>query len=185
MTARTEGVRDYAAPLGGWAPERIPVWRSGCTWCEEEPSPAAWPRELPQEFRHRFVVLYHGTMTPGRGLFEAVEAIDVARGVAPDVVLVLLGTGSAVPDLRRLVRDRGLQDHVRILAPVSHTRVPEFIRAADVGLVPLLAIWEWEISSPLKLAEYLCLGLPVVLTEIQAHRIVPADASFAFWDAQA
>lgn len=181
ITAITEGVRDWAAAIAGWSPDQVPVWRSGCSWCEDEPPTAPWPMELPQEFRHRFVVLYHGTMTPGRGLLEAVRAVDLLRASGAEVALVLLGGGSAVPALHRLVRDRGLQDHVRFVDPVPHHRVPEFIGAADVGLVPLPPRWEWEISSPLKLTEYLCSGLPVVLTDIVAHRIVPSDAPFAFW----
>jgi glycosyltransferase involved in cell wall biosynthesis len=185
LTAITEGVRDYAAPLAGWPADRVAVWRSGCTWCEVPPPTPAWPRELPRALRDRFVVLYHGTMTPGRGLFESIQAIDVARTAGADVALVLLGTGSAVPALERLVEERGLQAHVRFVSPVPHARVPEFVNAADVGLVPLPPIWEWQISSPLKLAEYLCLGLPVVLTDIQAHRIVAPDAPFAFWAATA
>jgi glycosyltransferase involved in cell wall biosynthesis len=124
-------------------------------------------------------------MTPGRGLFESIQAIDLARIAGADVSLVLLGTGSAVPELKRLVVERGLQGHVQFVAPVPHARVPEFVHAADVGLVPLPPLWEWQISSPLKLAEYLCLGLPVVLTDIKAHRIVPSDAPFAFWAATA
>jgi len=95
--------------------------------------------------------------------------------------LLLLGDGPARQELQDLAGRLDLRDHVWFVDPVPHDRVPEFLAAAAVGLAPWPATWDMEVNSPLKLAEYLCFGLPVVLTDITPHRIVPADAPFAFW----
>jgi phosphatidylinositol alpha-1,6-mannosyltransferase len=120
-------------------------------------------------------------MAPGRGLFELVQAVDLARRSAPDLVLVLLGGGSSVDRLRALVSELGIQDHVRFIGPTPHDRVPEFLGACRIGVVPWPASWDMEVNWPVKMAEYLSFGLPAVLTDIVPHRIVPADASFVFW----
>jgi glycosyltransferase involved in cell wall biosynthesis len=180
VTAITEGVRAEVARHTRLPEGDIAIWRSGCGWCDRPPENAYRPTER-DPGGNRFVVLYHGTMTPNRGLFESVAAVDRIRASAPDVLLLLLGSGSAVSALREEVVRLSLEDHVRFLPPVAHDAVPDLIRGADVGLVPLPPRWEWQMSSPLKLAEDLCLGLPVVLTDITPHRIVPRTAPFAFW----
>jgi glycosyltransferase involved in cell wall biosynthesis len=181
VTAISEGVRNWVSKLGGVPAESIAVWRSGCSWCDVDAPQSAWPRELSRQLRERFVLLYHGSLSAGRGLFEAVEAVELVRREIPSVCLVLLGAGSAAGHLKALIHRRDLQDHVVVVDPVPQGRVPEFLGVANAGVVPLPKRWEWEISSPVKLAEYVCWGLPVVLTDIQAHRIVPLDAPFAFW----
>jgi glycosyltransferase involved in cell wall biosynthesis len=181
ITAITEGMRDYTARFSRVPPGRILVFRSGSSWCEQELPPRQRPPELPEWLEERFVVFYHGSMTGGRGLFQAVEAVERVRSIAPDLTLVLLGGGAAVPALKALAARRGLRREILFLDPVDHDRVPQFILSADVGLAPWPAVWQWEIQSPLKLAEYLSLGLPSVMTAIRPHQIVPLDASFAFW----
>ncbi|HEX9311875.1 MAG TPA: glycosyltransferase, partial [Actinomycetota bacterium] len=180
VTAITEGFRDEVARLARLDARTIPVWGSGCSWCDRpaQPGPPA-PRR--REVEDRFVVIYHGSISRGRGLIEAVEALPILAAEAPDLTLALLGTGAALGELRRLAARLGVEDRVAFLDPVPHDRVREVLEGADLGLVPLPRRWEWELSSPLKLVEYLCAGLPVALTDIAAHRIVPPDAPFAFW----
>jgi len=60
--------------------------------------------------------------------------------------------------------------NVRFVGQVPGERVPEFVAACDVGLLPYRqSVWTQHIQ-PLKLYEYLACGLPVVSTEIPAVR---------------
>jgi glycosyltransferase involved in cell wall biosynthesis len=127
------------------------------------------------------VFFYHGAMSQGRGLFETLRAFELSRRATPDIAMVLLGDGVARPRLEALARRLGLQRDVAFLDPVPLDRVPEFLGQAGVGLAPWPATWDMEVNCPLKLTEYLCTGLPVVLTRMRAHRIVPDAAPFAFW----
>jgi glycosyltransferase involved in cell wall biosynthesis len=182
ITATSVGLAEYVADVAHLVPERVVVWSSsGSRWGGTEMSTVPWPRELPTSLRSRILVLYHGSISPGRGLFEALRGFGAARSDGPELALVFLGAGPSVGALRRLTSDLGLTDCVWFVPSVPHHRVLEFLGAADVGLVPLPPRWKWEVSSPVKLAEYLCAGVPVVMTDIAPHRIVPRDSPFAFW----
>jgi glycosyltransferase involved in cell wall biosynthesis len=185
VTTITPALRDHVARLARLPSERIAVWTSGCSWCDEPDRSVVWPPELDVRARDRFVVIYHGSLSRGRGLFEAVEAVSLVRPKAPDILLVLLGDGPARRELQNDAERRGLRDHVRFIDPVPLERVPEFLGAADVGLAPWPSTWDMEANNPLKLNEYLCHGLPVVLTDAAPHRMVPASAPFAFWASSA
>ena len=163
-------------------PSSIPVWTSACAWCDAEP-PASSSNPFPESIRGRFILFYHGMITGGRGLANAIRGVDIARRTVRDLVFVLLGDGGARDDLRSLVDELGLRETVRFIDPVPQDRVPDFLRAATVGLAPWPPTWDMQANRPLKLTEYLCMGLPVVLTDITPHRIVPADAPYAFWAA--
>jgi glycosyltransferase involved in cell wall biosynthesis len=177
----SDGLAEYVAGLAGVDPSSIVVWRSGSNWPATSPSQGGWPQELPADLLGRFLLIYHGNLAPRRGLAESIEAMARVGPDAPDATLVLLGSGSMAGDLKALAVRRGVADRVVLVDPVPHERVPEFLRVAGAGLVPLPHRWEWEVSSPVKLAEYLCAGLPVVLTDIAAHRILAPDAPYAFW----
>jgi glycosyltransferase involved in cell wall biosynthesis len=182
ITATSVGLAEYVADVAHVGRERIVVWSSsGSRWGDAEMSEVPWPHELPTSLRSRTLVLYHGSISPGRGLFEALRGFGAARSDGQELALVFLGAGPSVDALRRLTSDLGLSHDVWFVPSVPHRRVLEFLGAADVGLVPLPPRWEWEVSSPVKLAEYLCAGVPVVMTDIAAHRIVPRDSPFAFW----
>jgi glycosyltransferase involved in cell wall biosynthesis len=181
VTTITPVLRDHVARLARLPSERVVVWTSGCTWCDEPDRSEVWPPELDVRAKDRFVVIYHGSLSRGRGLFEAIEAVSLVRPKAPDILLVLLGDGSARRELQDDAERRGLRDHVWFIDPVPLDRVREFLCAADVGLAPWPSTWDMEANNPLKLNEYLCYGLPVVLTDAAPHRMVPASAPFAFW----
>ncbi len=176
-------LRDHVAALARVSPSTIGVWTSACAWCDG-PAPATegpGPDPFPADVRGAFVLFYHGMITAGRGLADAIRGVAIASRDVPDLRFVLLGDGAARRDLRDLAARLGLGDRVRFLDPVPHERVPPFVRAADVGLAPWPPSWDMQANRPLKLTEYLCLGLPVVITDITPHRIVPRDAPFAFW----
>jgi glycosyltransferase involved in cell wall biosynthesis len=91
---------------------------------------------------------------------------QVARGL-PDASLVLVGP--VVCPKERMASLRSLPN-VHVLGPRPHDEVPGYGRGFDVALMP----WndnEWiEHANPIKMKEYLALGLPVVSTDFPEVR---------------
>lgn len=121
-------------------------------------------------FKDRFVIMYHGILSPNRGLQQAIEAIAMVRKSQPEVIFFLLGKGPAQTELEGQIRNLGLENHVLIHPPVPLEEVPRYIKSADVGILPFPDLDWWNTSSPIKLNEYLAMGKPVVVTDIAAHR---------------
>jgi glycosyltransferase involved in cell wall biosynthesis len=128
------------------------------------------------------VVIYHGVLSPYRGLQEVVRALALlnARG-RRRAVLVLLGDGPAATEIASLAEAQGVTDAVKLIGSVPYEEVPDYLSVADAGVLPFPDVEWWKMSSPLKLLEYLAMEKPVILTDIAAHRAVLGEAACAFY----
>ncbi len=173
ITIITSSMKEELCRKYNLAPELIGVWSSGVS-----PSlfnPEIWvPYGLKIRDRlglkRKFVVFYHGALSPNRGLVETVEAIKLIRRQYPEVVLFLLGSGPLVPVLKGLVEINNLTSNVIIHDRVDYEDVPKYISMIDVGIIPLPDMHYWRSQSPLKLLEYLAMEKVVVHSDIPAHR---------------
>ncbi len=95
----------------------------------------------------------------------------------PQVALLVVGPERLTSDeaRRNMERLRALEN-VRLLGQVPVERVPEFVAACNVGLLPYAQNAWTEAIHPLKLYEYLACGLPVVASAIPSVR-EEADAA--------
>jgi glycosyltransferase involved in cell wall biosynthesis len=129
----------------------------------------------------RFVIMYHGTLSPNRGLQQSIEAISLVRKSHPEILFFLLGKGPAEAELEEQVRNLRLEEHVIIHPPVSFEEVPKYIKSAQAGILPFPDLNWWNTSSPIKLFEYLSMGKPVIVTDIEAHRTVLGKLECGFF----
>ena len=107
----------------------------------------------------RFVVGWVGSFRPFHALDQAVDAVTEIE----DASLLLVGDGPERPRIERLARDRGV--HAVFTGTISHAELPAYLAAMDVGLV-LARPGQAFHYSPLKLAEYLAAGLPMVAPRV-------------------
>lgn len=100
------------------------------------------------------------------GSFRAFHAIDQlvhAAGRVDDVTLLLVGDGPERPRIERLAETLGVT--ARFTGTVAHGELPSLLRAMDVGAVMARPSEPFH-YSPLKVAEYLAAGLPVVAPRV-------------------
>ena len=178
-TTITPALRVEVSKYGRIPRSKIEIWSSGVD--PEQFSP--FGRRRPQDWKldGQFVVAYHGLLSNDRALSEAIEALSNIRHQVTDLCLFFLGDG---PDRQRLVkqvRNLGLESRVVFHEPVSNSQVPDYLALAAVGLVPAPDTPWYRSSSPLKLVEYLAMGKPVVVTDIQANREVLGKRGDAIW----
>jgi glycosyltransferase involved in cell wall biosynthesis len=109
----------------------------------------------------RVTALYHGILSPERGLENLVNA---AQQLLPDIVLVFRGSGALEEALKALARGR---TNIRFERPVGMREVVKAAESADVGIVPFLAtnLSNYYIS-PNKLFEYIQAGLPIAASNL-------------------
>lgn len=92
------------------------------------------------------------------GIDNAIHAV----AQIPDVQLIIAGAGSLEQPLKRLIEDLGMGARVRLLGKVSDDLLPEVYRAADVVLVPSIAL---EGFGMVVLESFAC-GTPVIASRL-------------------
>lgn len=104
------------------------------------------------------VVGFVGWIRPWHGVDGLIGAIGRLVTAFPDLRLLVVGDGPAVPALRQQTHDTGLDAHVIFTGPVDRVDIPGHIAALDVAVQPDVT----DYASPIKLFEYLALGRAVV-----------------------
>jgi glycosyltransferase involved in cell wall biosynthesis len=88
-----------------------------------------------------------------------------------------VGTGPELPMLRQLVQDRDLADTVRFTGRISDSELLENLSTADVCVNPDRPCEMNDISTMIKIMEYMALGKPIVQFESREGRFSAQDAS--------
>jgi glycosyltransferase involved in cell wall biosynthesis len=119
-----------------------------------------------------FVVAYAGHLYPWKGVDVLLEAL--AR--VPNVSGLIVGGHQKEPDLaraQRLAEQLGISTRVTFTGLVPPTRVAEFLRGADVLVLPNpTSAISTRFTSPLKLFEYMAAQRPIVASDLPAVREV-------------
>jgi len=85
-------------------------------------------------------------------------AIDALPQLAREAHLVVVGDGPALPALRSRAEALGVLDRVRLVGRAPHAEVPAYMQAFDIALQTAATPY----ASPLKLFEYMALGLAII-----------------------
>ncbi|MDB5080488.1 MAG: glycosyl transferase group 1 [Chloroflexi bacterium] len=118
------------------------------------------------------VAVFAGSFRHWHGVDVLVEA---ARRMIPkddNLYFLLLGGGPEEEPLRAKVKAAGLEDRIILTGAIKHERMPTYLSLADCGVAPFdtskhpplrAAGFFW---SPLKIFEYMALGLPTVTVDL-------------------
>jgi len=152
----------------------------------DEASFGAGPRsssagEAPQA-PGRFVIMYHGTLTPIYGLDSAIEAFGMVHGEMPGAELWILGGGPEKRALERLAEARGVASKVRLLGSVPPAEVPAWLEQCDIGVLPMRRDVFLEFAFPNKLSEYIIFGKSVVVPRLTTIRHYFSEDALAYFE---
>ncbi len=122
------------------------------------------------------VLGHHGTIVHRFGIDLAVRAVAILREQGRDVRLRILGDGDFAPDVLALIAELGLGDRIRFERRVFQPHeVPAFLDGVHAGVAPYRMSSFLDEAVPVKVLEYLTLGLPVIGTPTAAlSRVIPA-----------
>jgi glycosyltransferase involved in cell wall biosynthesis len=114
-----------------------------------------WPLDRP-------IILAVRRLVRRMGLENLIKAVAQVARRHPDVLLVIGGKGPLSADLKKLVADLNLENHVRFLGFIKDEDLPLAYRAATFSIVPSVALEGFGLIA----AESLAAGTPVLVTPV-------------------
>jgi glycosyltransferase involved in cell wall biosynthesis len=168
---RADAVLAVSAPLAeglagrGVPADRLHVIPNGVDMSQFEHVPPSDVTRTRLGLGEAFVVGFAGSLKPWHGVHVLLEAFGRLHEAAPSVRLLIVGTGPAEADLRRVTAELQLQQAVIFTGGVSHDRVPALLRAMDVAVAPFREVQDFYFS-PIKLFEYMASGTCVVASRL-------------------
>ncbi len=109
-----------------------------------------------------FRLITHGTILKRYGVQTLIRAMPLLLKDIPELRVDVVGDGDYRPELEKLARDLGVDEHICFTGWVSLESVPYFIAQADIGIVPMID----DVGLPNKLFDYFALGKPSVVSAL-------------------
>ncbi|MCF7907312.1 MAG: glycosyltransferase family 4 protein [Candidatus Omnitrophica bacterium] len=108
------------------------------------------------------LVLYIGQLHGAQYVDIFIKAANILSSERPDVKFMIVGEGFSEHSLKQLTYDLGLKDKVIFTGSIPYGDIPDYVNAASVCVAPFKDTEVTRCKSPLKIAEYLASGKPIV-----------------------
>jgi len=131
----------------------------------------------------RFELVYHGTMAERLGVDLAIRALARVRQQIPNVCLHLWGRGDDLPAFQQLAKEIGVDDIIDF-QPKGYPlgELPERLAPMHLGLVGNRRTAAGELMLPVKLMEYVALGIPVVVPRLRTIQHYFGDDKVSYFE---
>jgi glycosyltransferase involved in cell wall biosynthesis len=153
LIVRRYGVREENVRI---VPGAVDVQRFAVSESREQAKEImGWPKD-------RRALLSVRRLVNRMGLSGLISAMKRISREQPDTILFIAGKGRLRSALEAQITELGLQEHVRLLGFVPDSMLPLVYRAADINVVPTLALEGFGLVA----AEALAAGTPSVVTPV-------------------
>ena len=174
VMATNASYRDLAITRGHIAPDDVFIVRNG-------PDLETFQAVLPNaamKCGKAFLVGYVGTMSDQDGLDILIEvALRLKTMGRLDIHFTCVGGGPALAGLREMVKDKDLGDTVNFTGRIPSQQLLEILSTADVCVNPDRPCEMNDISTMIKIMEYMALGKPIVQFDLREGRFSAQEAA--------
>lgn len=168
-----DSYRRVAIERGRRDPADVVVVRTGPDlkrFVPSEPDPAL-KRGKP------FLLSYAGVMGPQDGVDHALRALAELHSLRNDWHAVFMGDGDVIDAMRALREELGLVDCVEFTGWVEHDTISRVLSTSDVCLAPDPKNALNDVSSMVKISEYMAMSRPIVSYDLAESRVGAVEAA--------
>jgi glycosyltransferase involved in cell wall biosynthesis len=175
VIATNESYRDIDIRRGKVDPRRVFVVRNGPDLTRMR---LTEPDDRLRALR-KSVLVYIGVMGPQDGVDYLLRAL---RHLVYDLdklsfYCVIIGTGDAVDDLKRLAHELRIDDYVWFTGFIPEQDLLRYLSTADICVAPDPSSPLNDVSTWIKIMEYMALGKPIVSFDLKESRYSAQDAA--------
>jgi glycosyltransferase involved in cell wall biosynthesis len=172
--ATNRSYADLATSRGGRAPADVFVVRNGPDL--ETFKPVSPKAEL--KYGKRCLVGYVGTMSIQEGLDILLEVAQYIKRLGrTDVHFTCVGGGPGLAGLCKMTAEMGLEDMVNFTGRIPDAQLLDILSTADVCVNPDKPCEMNDISTMIKIMEYMALSKPIVQFDLKEGRFSAQEAS--------
>jgi glycosyltransferase involved in cell wall biosynthesis len=174
VMATNSSYKELAVNRGGLDSEDVFVVRNGP---DLDTFKAVAPNEA-LKYGKSYLVGYVGTMSIQEGLDILLDVAQHIKNLGrSDVHFTCVGGGPGLAGLRKMAQEKGLQDMVNFTGRVPDKQLLDVLSTADVCVNPDKPCKMNDISTMIKVMEYMALGKPIVQFDLKEGRFSAMDAS--------
>lgn len=173
VLATNESYRQIARTRGHKRAESVFVVRNGPDLRRFRPveADASLKRGRP------LLISYVGVMAPQDGIDHALRALALLAERRDDWHAVFAGEGEARPGLMRLAEELGLGERVEFVGWLDDKQIARLLCSSDICLAPEPRSPLNDVSTMVKIAEYMAMARPVVAYELRESRFAAGSAA--------
>jgi teichuronic acid biosynthesis glycosyltransferase TuaC len=109
----------------------------------------------------KLIALYAGYLIRRKGIYELVEAFSKIRKKGLDIMLVMCGSGPEESALKALIREKNIEDAVRMVGEVEPEQMSKWMQVSD-----LFVLATHTEGMPNVVMEAMACGVPVIATAV-------------------
>jgi glycosyltransferase involved in cell wall biosynthesis len=166
--------RDIAITRGGLDPQDVFIVRNGPELRKFKPVPSS----AALKYGKSYLVGYLGNMNFQDGLDILVDvALRVKSLGRRDIHFTCVGGGPALAGLRKMLKDKNLEDTLNFTGRIPDDQLLQILSTADVCVNPDPPCEMNDISTMIKIMEYMALGKPIIQFNLKEGRFSAMEAS--------
>jgi len=174
VMATNGSYRDLAISRGNMDPQDVFVVRNGPDLATFKPVPA----NPALKFDKPYLVGYVGTISVQEGLDILLDvALHLKNLGRRDIHFTCVGGGPGLPGLEKMLQEKQLGDMFNFTGRIPDERLLEILSTADICVNPDKPCEMNDISTMIKIMEYMALGKPIVQFSLKEGRFSAQEAA--------
>lgn len=168
-----QSYREVALTRGKRNPDDVFVVRTG----PDLDKFVATPPEPELKRGKEFLFSYVGVMGSQDGVDHAVRALAELKKKRQDWHALFMGDGEMLEEMQELAKQLDVADECEFMGWVEHDTVGRVLSTSDVCLAPDPKNPLNDVSSMIKISEYMAMSRPIVSYDLKESRVGASDAA--------